>query len=593
MLKMLMGNEAIAHGAVAAGVGVVTGYPGTPSTEVLETAAKLNHNDFYVEWSTNEKAALEVAAGASYAGVRTLVTMKQVGLNVASDPLMSLVYVGTRAGMVILVADDPGPLSSQTEQDTRHFGKYANVPVFDPASVEEAYEMIQEAFEFSERWQLPVFFRPTTRICHSCAVVELKETKRPVAKGAFHKSPDFVIFPALARRRHHEIEKQQADIARTFSAYPRNTVSGSGALAVVASGISAAYAKEVAEALDAPIRLIKVATPFPFPVDFMKTALSGVKTVLVAEELDPVLEEALHIMAHETGVDIEIRGKMTGDLPKVSEYSCEIVKHALCALTGREVTPDPAPAVDLPIRPPVLCAGCPHRASFYAVKCAMRGRKAIFTGDIGCYTLGNAKPLEMCDTCLCMGASVTIAQGLKRAEPDAQLFAFIGDSTFFHTGIPGVVNALYNQTDITLVVLDNATTAMTGHQPHPGIGRTMMNEAAPVIDIPAVLRALGVGFVEVCDPFDRERAMAITQKAAAHPGVSAIVFRAPCIALFKKEKTCRVTADCKKCGLCLRELGCPAMSRGADGQAVIEPSLCNGCGLCAQICPFEVIVDAI
>lgn len=594
MQKMLMGNEAIAYGAVRAGVGVVSGYPGTPSTEVLETAAKLNDGSFYVEWSTNEKAALEVAAGASYAGVRTLVTMKQVGLNVASDPLMSLVYVGTRAGMVILVADDPGPMSSQTEQDTRHFGKYANVPVFDPTSVEEAYEMIQDAYRLSEEWQLPVFFRPTTRICHGCAVVDVQEEKQPRTKGKFTKDSSFVIFPALSRRRHSEIEAQQYDIAKIFSAYRFNTVSGSGDAAVVASGISYAYAKEAMDSLDAQAKLVKITTPFPFPTDFIQTALDGVKRVLVAEELDPVVEEALHIWAHETGATLEIRGKMTGDLPKVSEFSFEIVQKAIADFLGlplakqyREVPEN------LPVRPPVLCAGCPHRASFYAVKRAMRGEKAVFTGDIGCYTLGNAKPLDMCDTCLCMGASVTIAQGLKRAEPDTKLFAFIGDSTFFHTGIPGVVNAIYNKTNITLVVLDNATTAMTGHQPHPGIGRTMMNETAPVIDIPAVLSALGVGFVEVCNPFEQNKAIELVQKATAYPGVSAIVFRAPCIALFKKEKTCRVTEDCKKCGICLKELGCPAMSRTADGRAMIEPSLCNGCGLCRQICPFEVICDEI
>ena len=611
-MKMLMGNEAIAEGAIAAGVSVVTGYPGTPSTEVLETVARRNDGSIYVEWSVNEKAALEVAAGAAYVGARSMVTMKQVGLNVASDPLMSLVYVGIKGGMVVLVADDPGPLSSQTEQDTRHFGKYANIPVFDPSSPEEAYQMVQDAFAYSEKYGIPVFLRPTTRICHSCASVEVTEKRQKVAADGFVKDSRFVIFPALTRKRHAEIEEQQAQIARDFSNYrfnelreekddAKDALRKSGAdiskddlgvprLGVIASGIAAAYMGEVMERYQFPLRFLKIATPFPLPESLIVKFLDGLDKVLVLEELDPVLEEGLVEIAYHQNIHPAILGKKSGHLPKVSEYSFEIVKNAVAAFTGMQLPQEyrEAPA-DLPIRPPVLCAGCPHRASFYAVKQAMKGEKAVFSGDIGCYTLGNAMPLDMCDTCLCMGASATIPQGLQRAEPDVRHFGFIGDSTFFHTGIPGVINALYNDTDITLIILDNATTAMTGHQPHPGIRKTMMRGISEKIDIATVLRGLGVGFVEKANPFDQKAAIEVVRRAAAHEGVSVVIFEAPCIALLRDTHPCTVDETCKKCGKCAREIGCPAISFDETGRAVIEPSLCTGCGLCRTVCPFGAI----
>lgn len=596
MKKLLMGNEAIALGAMHAGVCVVTGYPGTPSTEILETVAKENNGSIYVEWSVNEKVALEVAAGASYAGVRSMVTMKQVGLNVASDPLMSLVYVGIKGGMVVVVADDPGPLSSQTEQDTRHFGKYANIPVFDPSSPEEAYQMIQDAFAYSEKYGIPVFFRPTTRVCHSCATVDVSETEQSQEKTqvpGFEKDPRFVIFPSLTLKRHSIIEEQQEEIAKDFSNYPLNQIinsSKSNSFGIIASGISAAYAKEVIHTYSLDFDLLKIATPFPLPKDLLSEYLKGKEQVLVIEELDPVIEEGLIEYLYQNQLDVKLYGKKTGHMPKVSEFSFETVKKAISELIGISLPQEfEAPPSDLPIRPPVLCAGCPHRASFYAVKTAMKGQKAVFTGDIGCYTLGNAKPLEMCDTCLCMGASVTIAQGLQRAEPDAKHIGFIGDSTFFHTGIPGVINALYNNTDMTLIVLDNSTTAMTGHQPHPGIGVTMMKSVSEKIDIEALLKALHLGFVKKVNPFDQKTAIEVVKQAAAYEGVSAVIFEAPCIALFRPEKTYH-TENCKKCGKCIREIGCPAMSYDKDGSVAIEQSLCYGCGLCKTICPFEVIV---
>lgn len=588
-----MGNEAVAYGAAAAGVGVVSGYPGTPSTEVLETVAKINTDKrIYVEWSTNEKAALEVAAGAAYAGARSMVTMKQVGLNVASDPLMSLAYVGVKGGMVVLVADDPGPLSSQTEQDTRHFARYANLPVFDPATPEEAYEMTIAAFALSEQIGKPVFVRPTTKVCHSCATIEAPDIWEPKQADGFVKDPKWVIFPPLAYRAHVEIEAWQRRLSEELSDSPFNKMWGSGKVGVAAGGVSRTYVTELAERFRLPVKVLEVGIPNPFPTKLGTEFLRGLEKVIVFEELDPVIEEGLIEIAYQNRIDVAILGKKTDNTPCAGEFTYEIVRDALADVLGMELkddTPCPPPP-PLPVRNPVLCAGCPHRASFYAVKLAMKGQKAVFTGDIGCYTLGNAKPLEMTDTCLCMGAGITVAQGLKRAQPDTAHIAFVGDSTFFHTGLPGIANAVYNQTDITVIVLDNYTTAMTGHQPHPGIGKTMMGVQHGKIDIYGVVKALGASYVKKADPFDLEHAVSVVKKAVAEPGVSVVIFESPCIALVKPQRVMKVDADtCRACGRCVREIGCPALFVGEDKKVFVEPSLCTGCGLCTDVCPFGAI----
>ena len=481
--EFLMGNEAMAVGALAAGVNVVAGYPGTPSTEVLEAVAKRRGEGVYVEWSVNEKAALEVAAGAAYAGARTLVTMKQVGLNVASDPLMSLSYIGVKGGMVVLVADDPGPISSQTEQDTRTFAAYAKLPILDPSSPAEAYAMMGEAFDLSEELGCPVIVRPTTRVDHGYEDVEVADTCewRVNDPEGFVRDPSrWVIFPALSVRAHAAIEARDAALAQRLSSYARNTVNQTAGpaarprLGVATHGISATYVAENLSEKD-DVRVLRVATPYPFPEPLAADFLDGLDEVLCVEELDPVIERALVATCGRRGLSVKIRGKLTGDIQPSGENTVESVGLALDAFLGRESgAARPAAPPQLPVRPPVLCAGCPHRASFYAVKRAMRGRKTLFCGDIGCYTLGNAKPLDMVDTCLCMGAGINIAQGVTHVEPDTAAFAFVGDSTFFASGITGVVNAFYNQANMTLVVLDNSTTAMTGHQPHddgPGRGK--------------------------------------------------------------------------------------------------------------------------
>ena len=502
--KFLMGNEAIALGAIHAGVNLVAGYPGTPSTEILETVAKNNDGSIHVEWSVNEKAALEVGAGAAYSGGRVMVTMKQVGLNVASDPLMSLAYVGVKGGMVIVSADDPGPISSQTEQDTRHFAHFSKLPVFDPSTPEEAYHMIQDAFECSEKYGTPVLFRPTTRVCHGCASIEVADSfDRHEPEGFIKDTMRWVIFPRTSFLNHCKIEKRNPEIGEEFSSYRYNKVCGAGKKGVASHGMNFTYVREALEDYKGEVKRFKVSTPYPFPEKLALEFLDGLEEVMCVEELDPVIERELIYICGKYNLNVKIHGKLDSCVATAGENTVESVKRVLGDFLGFKTDENPLPATpEMPIRPPVLCAGCPHRASFYAVKQAAKGKKAVFSGDIGCYTLGNAKPLDMVDTCLCMGADVTIAQGIHCIEPDTINFSFIGDSTFFASGITGVINAVYNQTDIILIVLDNSTTAMTGHQPHPGTGMTMMGEVANKVSIEAILKAIGLTSVETVNALD-------------------------------------------------------------------------------------------
>lgn len=632
--SFLMGNEAIGLGAVRAGVQVVSGYPGTPSTEVLETVAKHNPGDIYVEWSVNEKAAMEVAAAAAYTGARTMVTMKQVGLNVASDPLMSLAYVGVKGGMVVMVADDPGPISSQTEQDTRHFGQFSKLPVFDPSSPEEAYEMIGDAFDYSEKYHTPVLFRPTTRICHGCVSVELKERIcLPAPQGFVKDSNKWVIFPRLSNANHKMIEARNPVIGDDFSSYRFNllhreekeTVQG-----IITHGISYEFVMEALNGYKGA-RVIKISTPNPTPEKLMLQFMDGLNEVMAVEELDPVLEQELMLLCGKHHLNVDIRGKLTGDVQCAGENSVESVRKVLEAYLGApyieymesldeasdeasgaasdeavDAASDgaagaaPLPVPPLPIRPPVLCAGCPHRASFYAVKRAMEKLnqelpdgeepvEGIYCGDIGCYTLGNAKPLDMVDTCLCMGAGITMAQGMQRVEPHKRYFSFVGDSTFFASGLTGIVNAVYNEANLTLCILDNSTTAMTGHQPHPGTGHTMMGQVVEKVDITKVLEGIGVKHIRTVDALDLKQCVDTVLEFSALNGVKAVIFKAPCIAIVKTTKKCRIVEDrCVDCRTCINEIGCPALVLDQD-KVKIDSGLCTGCGLCGQICTVDAI----
>ena len=600
--EFLMGNQAIALGALAAGVRLVAGYPGTPSTEVLETVAKNRQENTYVEWSVNEKSAMEVGAGAAYTGARTMVTMKQVGLNVAADPLMSLEYIGVKGGMVILVADDPGPISSQTEQDTRHFARFSKLPCFDPSTVQEAYDMVQEAFEYSEKYGTPVFFRSTTRVSHGYASIQVKdveEYKNVEPEGFVKDTKRWVIFPKLSYQAHINIEARNEELAKVFSQYKRNLLIPAEEdckelkKGIATGGFNYTYVTEAMANLG-QLRELKVSTPHPFPEQLAVEFLTGLEEVLCIEELDPVIERELIYIAGKYHLPVKILGKLSHHVKNSGENTRDSVLADIAAFMGRQLPEQgengqAVPAPELPVRPPVLCAGCPHRASFYAVKKAMQGRKTIFCGDIGCYTMGNAMPLDMVDTCLCMGAGLGIAQGVGHIEPDTSCFAFVGDSTFFAAAIPGVVNAVYNQAEMTLVVLDNSTTAMTGHQPHPGTGHTMMGEVVAKVNIEAVLQGIGVTAVETVNPLDLAKSIEVVRKMAGLPGVKAIIFKYPCIAITKPKGKMSVDIDkCVGCRKCIREIGCPGLII-RDGQVTIDESLCTGCGLCSQICPFEAI----
>lgn len=600
--EFLMGNQAIALGALAAGVRLVAGYPGTPSTEVLETVAKNRQENTYVEWSVNEKSAMEVGAGAAYTGARTMVTMKQVGLNVAADPLMSLEYIGVKGGMVILVADDPGPISSQTEQDTRHFARFSKLPCFDPSTVQEAYDMVQEAFEYSEKYGTPVFFRSTTRVSHGYASIQVKdveEYKNVEPEGFVKDTKRWVIFPKLSYQAHINIEARNEELAKVFSQYKRNLLIPAEddckelKKGIATGGFNYTYVTEAMADLG-QLRELKVSTPHPFPEQLAVEFLTGLEEVLCIEELDPVIERELIYIAGKYHLPVKILGKLSHHVKNSGENTRDSVLADIASFMGRQLPEqgENGQAVsvpELPVRPPVLCAGCPHRASFYAVKKAMQGRKTIFCGDIGCYTMGNAMPLDMVDTCLCMGAGLGIAQGVGHIEPDTSCFAFVGDSTFFAAAIPGVVNAVYNQAEMTLVVLDNSTTAMTGHQPHPGTGHTMMGEVVAKVNIEAVLQGIGVAAVETVNPLDLDKSIEVVRKMAGLPGVKAIIFKYPCIAITKPEGKMAVDRDkCVGCRKCIREIGCPGLII-RDGQVTIDESLCTGCGLCSQICPFEAI----
>ncbi|MBO8129486.1 MAG: indolepyruvate ferredoxin oxidoreductase subunit alpha [Peptococcaceae bacterium] len=591
-----MGNEAIAYGAVEGGVQVVTGYPGTPSSEILGTLAKLApQKGFYVEWSINEKVALEVGVGAALAGARTMVTMKQVGLNVAADPLMSLAYVGVKGGLVLAVADDPGPHSSQNEQDTRLFGRLAKVPVLDPATPAEAREMAREAFEISERLQLPVILRPTTRTCHACQDMEIEAITYTSRKPeGFVKGPQWVILPSLAAKKHPWLNQQQEKARRIFEESAFNRVDPvsdgtTGRRAIIAGGVSYNYVREALDLLGIDLPVLKIGTPYPLPKRLIKDFLAGVEEVLVVEEQEPVIEDQIIVMLHRYSAPVTVRGKGDGLVPREGEFNVNKVADSIARFL--DVPPPAANTVslpDLPRRGPVLCAGCPHRASFYVFKEAVQGMDAVFTGDIGCYTLGIAAPLEAVDTALCMGASIGMAAGLHQVEPGRKHVAFLGDSTFFHMGVPGLINAVYNGADITVVVLDNHTTAMTGHQPHPGTGRRATGDVAEVVNIAELARACGVKLVREVDPLVPTAAIRAAREALEYPGPAVVVMRRACVALRKNKFRYRVkAAECSECNACLLTLGCPAIEE-RDGKPYISDK-CTGCGFCSRICPSKAI----
>ncbi|PLJ78297.1 indolepyruvate ferredoxin oxidoreductase subunit alpha [Infirmifilum sp. SLHALR2] len=603
--RLLLGNEAIARGALEAGISAATAYPGTPSTEIVESLAEVARDyGIYVEWSTNEKVALEVGIGVSMMGLRALVAMKHVGLNVASDPLMSLGYTGVVGGLVIVSADDPNAHSSQNEQDNRIYGIHANIPVFEPSTVQEAKDLTRELYELSEKFRLSVILRTTTRLAHSRSPVVFGELVRHGRGASFHRDPErWALLPPYNLAKHREVLERLEELSKHLSDFKFNSVEeGEEDTAIVVSGVAYNYVKEALEELGVRLPVFKFASVFPLPRALALKALSY-KQVVVVEELEPVLEWQLKILAYDEGMPARIHGKDV--FPRVGELNKEIVKAGISRILGipYEAPPAPVPLVELPRRPPVLCPGCGHRSTYYAVKLAAQraGVKPVYANDIGCYTLGFYPPYQMADFTWSMGSSIGIGLGIARfgSEP---VIAFIGDSTFFHAGIPALINAVYNKTPLLVVVMDNGVTAMTGHQPHPGSGVGAMGEQRPTVRIEDIARAVGVRFVEVVDAYDITAVRDSVRRAlkflkeTGEPAV--VISRRPCALLVLRERRRRgesfkrytvVEEKCINCGICVDRFACPAIVRDTDGKVAILQDMCTGCGVCAAICPAKAI----
>lgn len=580
--KYLLGNDAIAHACLESGIDFVSGYPGTPSSEVIDRLRAQKDPAYYLEWSVNEKVAFENALAASWCGLRSIVTMKHVGLNVAADPLMTSSSTGTKGGFVILSADDPFAHSSQNEQDSRMYAKFAQIPCLDPASVQEAHDFIKNAWDISEKFALPVLFRPTTRICHSKSDVELGTPMPSERKGAFEKNPkQYVVVPAHTRPLHAELTKKQDGVAKYLVDAGYNRAEIRGKKAVIAGGISASYVEEI---LPEDISFVKIGA-YPIDRKWLAEVVAQHEEILVVEELMPVIEEAVLAAANGAAV----HGKLDGTLPHEGEFSTALVAKALAAVGFAENTypESPAPA-EVPARPAILCPGCLHRSVFYAMKKVFKD--GIFPSDIGCYTLG--LQLGAVDTTICMGASITVGSGIAHSVEGAEVVSTIGDSTFLHTGVNGLINAVYNNANQTVIILDNRITAMTGHQPNPNTGMTACGVESPKVSLEEIARACGVKFVEAVDPYDLTHLLAVLKEAKEREGVKVIIAKQPCVIMNKRLgiKRSRYVVDsdrCLKCGACIR-YGCPALETDENG-AARTTSLCTGCGVCADICPAGAI----
>jgi indolepyruvate ferredoxin oxidoreductase alpha subunit len=581
--EYLLGNEAIAHACLESGVDFVSGYPGTPSSEVIDVLRVQPDRLYYIEWSVNEKVALENALAAAWCGVRSLCTMKHVGLNVAADPLMTSAYTGVTAGLVILSADDPFAHSSQNEQDTRCYAHFARVPCLDPATIQEAHDMIPEAFSLSEEFGLPVIFRPTTRICHSKGDVELGEPVPGLRKGEFHKDPrQYVTIPAHTRILHKKLNEKQPALKKRLVEHGYNRYEIQGKAAIIASGIGATYVQEL---LPNGVSFMKIGA-YPIDEEWMGDFVKQHEKILVIEELAPEVEETVRQVAG----CVPVFGKKNGYGSYEGELSlpavAEIMKRS--GFLNRNPFPPTNPVQNLPPRPPILCAGCLHRGTFFAIKKVFKD--AIYPSDIGCYTLG--LQLGVVDTTICMGASITVASGISHAGDPRDIVCTIGDSTFMHTGIPGLLNAVYNRANITVVILDNRITAMTGHQPNPGSGITASGAESPAVSLEAVCRACGVSFVESVNPYDITGMITVLQEAKKRKGVKVVIAKQMCVISARragiKRGIYRVNPEiCSGCGTCVR-FGCPAIEF-ADDKALIN-DLCSGCSVCTQICPTGAIV---
>ena len=574
MKKLMIGNEAVAAGLYDGGLSVVSSYPGTPSTEITEFLSE--YDDIKSEWAPNEKVAAEVAFGASLAGARSACAMKHVGLNVAADPLFTLSYTGVNGGMVVCVADDPGMHSSQNEQDSRHYAIASKVPMLEPADSAEAYSFAKSAFELSEKYDTPVLLRICTRIAHSQSIVERAEKEAPTLKEYVKTPEKYIMMPGNAIKRHPFVEERTIALSKFAEDCPYNTVEyNSEEVGIITSGCSYLYVKE---ALGDSASILKIGMPHPLPVNLIKDFANKVKKLYVIEELDPIIE------THVRALGIEVVGKELFGL--LGEFSQQTVRKALGLEAPESVSADSP----IPARPPMMCAGCPHRGIFYT----LARKKITVLGDIGCYTLGAVPPLCALDSTLCMGASVSGLHGFNLArgeETEGKSVAVIGDSTFMHSGMTGLVNVAYNATNSTVIILDNSITGMTGHQQNPTTGFNIKGDPAAKVDLEALCKALGISRVRVVDPYDLKACEQVIMEELSVNEPSVIISRRPCVLLksVKHSAPLKVLEDkCKSCKRCM-SLGCPAISF-KDGKAKIDATLCVGCSVCNQLCAFDAIV---
>ena len=570
----MIGNAAIAQGAYEAGVNLVSSYPGTPSTEITENIVK--YPEIFVEWAPNEKVAAEVAIGASIAGGRAMSCCKHVGLNVMADPVFTVSYIGANGGLVFAVADDPGMHSSQNEQDSRHYAKASKTMMLEPSSSQECKDFTKKAFALSEKFDIPVFVRLTTRISHSQSLVEIGERENIPVKDYVKNVAKNVMMPANAIKRHVFVEERNQKLIDFAENCEFNTIEDNGSkIGVICAGIDYQYAKE---ALGDKVNYLKLGMVYPLPQNLITSFAQKCETVYVVEELDPFIEE------HCKNIGVKVVGKEVFTL--LGEYTPEMIAKAILGAQEKE-------RVEIkeviPARPPVLCPGCPHRATFYVLK----KLGLTVSGDIGCYTLGAIAPLDSVDTTICMGASVSAAHGMAKVrgeEFNKKLVSVIGDSTFIHSGITGLIDIVYNKGANTVIVLDNSITGMTGHQDNPTTGKTIRGESTKQVNLITLCKAVGVERVVVCDPFDVKQFEKVVKEEVNANEPSVIIAQRPCALLksVKFEGKCKITENCKKCKLCMK-LGCPAISIDENGSVKIDASQCNGCGLCMNVCPFNAI----
>ncbi len=573
MKKLLLGNAAVARGAYEAGVRVVASYPGTPSTEITEEIVKFD--DIYAEWSPNEKVAAEVAIGASIGGARAMSCMKHVGLNVMADPVFTVSYTGVNGGLVFCVADDPGMHSSQNEQDSRHYAKASKIAMLEPADSSECKEFTKLAFELSEKMDTPFFIRLSTRVSHSQSMVEICDKENVELKPYEKNIGKYVMMPGNAIKRHVVVEERIKALKDFAETTELNTIEENNSkIGIISSGIAYMYAKE---ALGDNVDYLKLGMVYPLPEKKIRDFAAKYDKVYVVEELDPVIED------HCKALGIEVSGK--DKLTLLGEYTPAMIKKAVLG-----VEPETVKSADevIPVRPPVMCAGCPHRGAFYVLK----KLGLTVSGDIGCYTLGATVPLQSVDTTICMGASVSAAHGMAKArgqEFNKKLVSVIGDSTFMHSGMTGLVDIVYNKGNNTVIILDNSITGMTGHQDNPTTGYTIRGEETKQVNLIDLCRALGIDNITVCDPFDVKKFEKIVKEEVEREEPSVIISQRPCALLKTVKYTghCKITENCKNCKMCMK-LGCPAITV-KDDKVVIDASQCNGCGLCVNVCPFGAI----